>query len=211
MTYAQNLWLFSVLLFGIIIVPGMDSLFVLANSLTGGRKLGLAAVAGVMLGGAFHTVFGALGVGIILKLAPGLFTVMLVAGGAYMAWIGYTLMRSSIRVDTVGQAASHSQLVAFRQGAVTCMLNPKAYLFTVSVFPQFIKPAYGPIWSQALVIGLLTVLMQLGVYGGLALAAGKSRDLLIANPRGTMFVGRAVGLAFMIAAGVTVWQGLAVP
>jgi threonine/homoserine/homoserine lactone efflux protein len=208
MTYTENLWLYTVLLFGIIIVPGMDSLFVLANSLTGGRKLGLAAVAGIMLGGVFHTLFGAVGVGIILKLAPALFTVMLVAGAAYMAWIGYTLMRSSITVEGVGVVTSRSLGVAFRQGSITCMLNPKAYLFTIAVYPQFIKPLYGPIWSQAVVMGILTALMQLGIYGGLALAAGKSRDLLIANPTATMLAGRLVGLVFIIAAGFTAWKGL---
>ena len=207
MTYTQNVWLYTVLLFGIIIVPGMDSLFVLANSLTGGRKLGLAAVAGIMLGGVFHTMFGAVGVGIILKLAPALFTAMLVAGAAYMAWIGYTLMRSSITVEGVGVVTSRSLGVAFRQGAVTCILNPKAYLFTVAVYPQFIKPLYGPIWSQAVVMGILTALMQLGIYSGLAVAAGKSRDLLIANPTATMLAGRLVGFVFIIAAGFTAWKG----
>jgi threonine/homoserine/homoserine lactone efflux protein len=168
MTYTENIWLYTILLFGIIIVPGMDSLFVLANSLTGGRKLGLAAVAGVMLGGVFHTIFGAIGVGVILKLAPALFTAMLVAGAAYMAWIGFTLMRSSITVDAIGTASTRTWATAFRQGAITCMLNPKAYLFTIAVYPQFIKPAYGPIWVQALLMGILTALMQLAIYGGLA-------------------------------------------
>ncbi len=210
MTYTENIWLYTALLFGIIIVPGMDSLFVLANSLTGGRKLGLAAVAGIMLGGVFHTVFGAVGVGVILKLAPRLFTVMLVAGAGYMAWIGYTLVKSSIRVDAVGKATSRSLGVAFRQGAITCMLNPKAYLFVIAVYPQFIKPAYGPIWTQALVMGVLTAFMQFSIYGGLAVAAGKSRDLLIANPMTTMWIGRGVGLAFIIAAGFTAWHGLQV-
>jgi threonine/homoserine/homoserine lactone efflux protein len=208
MTYTENIWVFTVLLFGIIIIPGMDSLYVLANSLTGGRKLGFVAVAGLVLGGVFHTIFGAVGVGIILKLAPSLFTIMLVAGAAYMAWIGYTLMRSSITVEGVGVVTNRSLWVAFRQGVITCMLNPKAYLFTISVYPQFIKPAFGPIWSQALVMGLLTALMQFSIYGSLAIAAGKSRDLLIANPNATMWVGRAVGVAFFVAAGFTAWHAL---
>jgi threonine/homoserine/homoserine lactone efflux protein len=208
MTYAENLWLYLVLLFGIIIVPGMDSLFVLANSLTGGRRLGLAAVFGIMLGGMYHTIFGAVGVGILLRLAPALLTVLLIAGAAYMAWIGYTLLKSSITVNAVGTATTRTWATAFRQGAITCMLNPKAYLFTISVYPQFIKPLYGPILGQALVMGVMTALMQLGIYGSLALAAGKSRDLLIANPRATMLIGRLVGLVFIIAAGITAWEGL---
>ena len=49
MTYSENLWLYFTLLFGIIIVPCMDMLFVLANSLTSGRRAGMAATAGKAL------------------------------------------------------------------------------------------------------------------------------------------------------------------
>jgi threonine/homoserine/homoserine lactone efflux protein len=50
MTYTHNLWIFSVLLFGIIIVPGINMFFVIANAFTGDRARGLMATAGVMLG-----------------------------------------------------------------------------------------------------------------------------------------------------------------
>jgi len=91
---------------------------------------------------------------------------------------------------------------------MTCMLNSKAYLFIIAVSPQFIKSAYGPIWSQATLTGILTSLMQLSIYDGLAVSAGKSRDLVIANPKVTLQLGPAVGHAFVIAAGFTAWHGL---
>jgi threonine/homoserine/homoserine lactone efflux protein len=95
MTYSANLWLFFVLLFGIIIVPGMDMFFVIANSLTGGKMRGLAATFGIMVGGICHTIFGAFFVGVITKLAPQLITFILFASAIYMGWIGMTLLRSS--------------------------------------------------------------------------------------------------------------------
>jgi threonine/homoserine/homoserine lactone efflux protein len=158
MDYAQALWLYLVLLFGIIVVPGMDMFFVLANALTRGRKAGFAAVAGIMLGGAIHTLFGALAVGVLTQLPTMLFQAMILVGAAYMAWIGYTLLRSTITVDSIGGATARSDRVIFRQGLVTCLLNPKAYLFVLAVFPQFMRPEYGPIWSQAVVMGLMTSL-----------------------------------------------------
>ena len=90
MTYAENLWLFFTLLFGIIIVPGMDMVFVMANALTGGRASGLTATAGIMAGGVFHTFYAALGVGFLLHLVPELFNVLLLAGAAYIASVSYT-------------------------------------------------------------------------------------------------------------------------
>ncbi|SCB09088.1 LysE family translocator [Rhizobium lusitanum] len=208
MGYAENLWLFFLLLVGIIIVPGMDMLFVLANSLTGGSNRGLAATGGIMLGGVVHSLNGALGIGLLMHFVPILFNPLLIAGGAYMAFIGVTLMRSSITVGQEGPAGSRSAWKAFRQGAVTCLINPKAYLFIFAVYPQFLKPDYGPMWIQAVIMGAMTIVTQFAIYGGLAVTAGRSRNLLIANPRATAYAGRAAGLLLVAVSAFTVWEGL---
>lgn len=208
MGYSEALSIYLVLLFGIIVVPGMDMFYVIANALTGGRRAGLAAVAGIMLGGAVHTLFGALAVGVLTQLPEMAFKVMILVGALYMAWIGYTLLRSAITVDNIGQSKTRSDWVAFRQGTVTCLLNPKAYLFVLAVFPQFMRPEYGPIWSQALVLGGMTVVMQFVIYGGLAIAAGRGRDALIGHPEVTIWIGRGAGALFVAAAIFTAWHGL---
>ena len=208
MTYAQTLWLYTVLLFGIIVVPGMDMFFVMANGLAGGRVRGMVATLGVMVGGVWHTVFGAVAVGVILKLAPQLLTIILLASAAYMGWIGYTLLRSSITVDSIGEAKTKGLRTAFMQGFVTCILNPKAYVFVIAVYPVFIQARFGPVWPQALAMGALTSLMQFSIYGAVAVAAAKGRDILIRNPTATTWVGRMVGAVFIAVAGVTVWEAL---
>ena len=123
MTYAHNFWLYWVLLFGIIIVPGMDMFFVIANSLTGGRRAGLASVLGINLGGVYHTLFGAFFVGILTSLAPQLITIILLTSAAYMVWVGFTLVKSSITVEGIGAAPKRSVASAFGQGFITCVLN----------------------------------------------------------------------------------------
>ncbi len=207
MTYSENLWLYFTLLFGIIIVPGMDMLFVLANSLTGGRRTGIAATAGIVAGGAVHSFYGAIGVGVLAVLLPTLFNPLLFAGAAYMAWIGYTLIRSSITVETVGAGGLGSGWRAFRQGAATCLMNPKAYLFMIAVYPQFLKPIYGPIWAQGLVMGFMTMATQAAVYGSLALTAARSRTLLVSNPKATILVGRVAGALLIAVSMLTAWHG----
>jgi threonine/homoserine/homoserine lactone efflux protein len=84
---------------------------------------------------------------------------------------------------------------------LTCLLNPKAYLFVLAVYPQFLLPQHGPIWLQALVMGAMTVLVQFAIYGGLGIAAGRSRKFLISSPRATSLIGRGAGVLF-IATGV---------
>ncbi|WP_428427922.1 LysE family translocator [Pararhizobium sp.] len=207
MTYAENLWLFFTLLFGIIIVPGMDMVFVMANALTGGRASGLTATAGIMAGGVFHTLYAALGVGFLLHLVPELFNVLLLAGAAYIAWIGFSLARSSISIASVEPGARLSRWTSFRRGALTSLLNPKAYLFMLAVYPQFLKPEFGPLWSQALIMAIMISLTQLAVYGSLALAAGRSRDVIVSSPRATAIIGKTVGVVLIAVAALTAWEG----
>jgi len=208
MTYTENLWLYFTLLFGIIVVPGMDMIFVLANALTRGRTAGLAATAGIMLGGLVHSIYGALGVGLLATLMPVLFKPLLIVGALYMAWIGVSLMKSSITVDHVGPADTRSNWEAFRRGAVTCLINPKAYLFMLAVYPQFLRPDFGPLGSQAAVMAAMTAGTQFAIYGGLAVAAGRARNLLVGNGTATIWVGRIAGLLLLAVSVLTLWEGI---
>ncbi len=203
MTYTMNLWIYFLLLAGIIIIPGMDMLFVIANALAGGLKTGLAAVGGIMLGGVFHALFGTVLVTVLVEVSPQLFTPLVAAGAAYMGWIGYTLLISTIRIETGDSPVVSSAWRAFRQGTLTCILNPKAWLFVLAVYPQFLKPDFGPIVPQALIMGLMTMATQASVYGAIALTASRTRLLLAGHPAAVVYTGRAIGLIFMIVAGLT--------
>ena len=207
MTYAENLWLFSLLLAGIIIVPGMDMIFVIANGLTGGRRAGIAATSGIMLGGAFHTLFGTIAVAALSTFVPQLAGPMLVIGSAYMIWIGYTLAKSAIVIDGIEASRLSRTARIFTQGLITCLLNPKAWLFILAVYPQFMRPEYGPFWRQALVMGALTLLLQALVYGGLAFAAARGREALVSKPEVTIWIGRAAGWLLMAVAVLVLIEG----
>lgn len=200
MTYADSLTLFFVLLLGIIVVPGMDMVFVMANAITGGRRLGFAATGGITAGGAVHTAFGALGVGVLARWMPALLPVVLYAGAAYMAWIGISLVRSTVAFGTVGRVALRRPGVVFLQGLTTCLLNPKAYLFVFSVYPQFLQPGFGPIWRQAIVLGLLTAAVQLGVYGTIAVGAARAGSAMASRPGLVAWSARIAGVLFVAAA-----------
>lgn len=207
MTYPEALWIFFFLLAGIIIVPGMDMIYVMANALAGGRKAGLTATLGMVTGGAFHTAFGVFAVVGMSQLVPQLYMPMLIAGALYMIWIGVSLARSSIVMGSVSGGAARSSLAIFAQAVVTCILNPKAWLFVLAVYPQFIRPAFGPLWSQALVIGIMVAVVQFTVYGGLGLLAAEGRNAMAGNPKFTIWSGRVAGLLLIAAAVFTLWRG----
>src|ERR1051326_6916911 len=170
MTHVTALWLFFLLVAGIVALPGLDMTFVLASALTGGRRAGFAAIAGIVAGGIVHVTMATLG----------------------LAWIGWTIFRSSIALDADGRA-ERSWLATFRRGALTNLLNPKAYVFTLAVFPQFMRTEYGPLWLQAVEMSAIIIATQTSIYGAVALLGGRARGWLKRSPSARVAVARAVG------------------
>lgn len=211
MNHSGQLWLFFLMVFGVVILPGLDMAIVLASSLVGGRRSGFFAVAGIICGGACHVAASSLGIGILLKQTPTLFNAMLLLGALYLAWTGLSLLRSQSAFGALPHVGTPSVLATFRQAALTNLLNPKAYLFMLAVFPQFLGLGYGPIWTQCMVLGLIIAGTQAAVYGALAFAAGKARPWLQSSPAFSVAVSRVAGCVLIFGAvltGLAGWRRL---
>jgi threonine/homoserine/homoserine lactone efflux protein len=208
-THYAQLWLFFALVFGVVILPGLDMAFIMGSALSGGRRAGFAALGGVVVGGACHVVMTGLGVSVLLRTVPGAFNALLITGALYIAWIGVSLLRSDAAFS-VAATGDRPLSATFRQGMLTCLLNPKAYLFMLAIFPQFLRPQYGALLAQAAVMWLIIALNQVLVYGGLALAADRARQWLSREPAAGAFVARSVGVLLVGAAmftGIEGWRG----
>jgi threonine/homoserine/homoserine lactone efflux protein len=206
MSNAPQLWLFFLLVFGVVLLPGLDMAFVLASSLVGGRRAGLAATTGIVFGGICHVLMTGLGVIALLKLLPALFNAMLLAGAIYIAWIGWSLLHSPVALGEVPGQPLRSQAATFRQGLLTSLLNPKAYLFMLAIFPQFLLPG-AAMWRQIGVLWLIIAATQLTIYGGLAIAGDKVRGWLAARPAANAMLARTVGLILIATAVYTASKG----
>jgi threonine/homoserine/homoserine lactone efflux protein len=207
MESTQHLWLYALLVFGIIVLPGMDMAFVLASSLADGARAGFAAVAGMVVGGFVHVLASALGVSLLLQAWPALFNALLVGGGLYVAWMGWQLWRGAGALGVVQAGSSRPLPATFGRAVLTCLMNPKAYLFCLAVVPQFIKPEWGHIALQGLVLFLIGALAQVLVYGGMALAAGRMRAWLAGSAAAQVTTGRAVGALLIATAAWTLASG----
>jgi threonine/homoserine/homoserine lactone efflux protein len=141
-------------------------------------------------------------VAVVLRTSPAAFNLLLAVGALYVAWIGLSLIRAG-SVLGAAEVRSRGAAATFRQGAMTNLLNPKAYLFMLAVFPQFVRPEWGPVWSQALVLGAIIAATQTAVYGALALGADRARSWLASRPRGQRTAGRIVGTMLLAVAVVT--------
>jgi threonine/homoserine/homoserine lactone efflux protein len=207
MIHFAHLWLFFGLVFGIIVLPGLDMAYILGSALTGGLRTGLTALSGVVAGSVVHVTMGAIGISALLMLFPTAFNLMLLAGAFYIAWIGWSILRSAAAIRLKPDEKRRTPLATFRQGIVTSLLNPKAYLFMLAVFPQFFRPEYGSLAVQALVMWVIIAVTQIGVYGSMVAAAHGVHGWLASNPESGLIVGRTMGLVLILAAALTAFDG----
>lgn len=202
-----HLGLFFILVLGVVLLPGLDMAFVMGSALAGGRQRGLAAVAGIIAGGVFHVVMTVLGISVLLQMVPGAFNALLLAGSIYLGWIGISLMGSASAFSLPEAPDARSTLATFRQGLLTNLLNPKAYLFMLAVFPQFLRPQAGAVWAQSGLLWVIIALNQLVVYGALALMAARARPWLQGRPTVGLWAARSVGVALIGGAVLTLVKG----
>ena len=175
----MSLELFLPFLFATVILlatPGPTILLVVSYALAQGRGVALAVVAGVILGDLLAMSATLLGLGVILTTSATLFTAMKWAGAAYLAWMGWRMIRSAgTATADLAQVAGKSRSTAFRDSALVTLLNPKSIGFFVAFVPQFIDPS-APVAPQFGVI--IATFVGLGGVNALAYA------LLAAQLRG---------------------------
>ena len=117
--------------------PGPDFAIVTRHALTGSRKAGLLASLGVATAVLVHATYCSLGVAVIIAESAFIFRIIQIAGSCYLAYLGIKLLLAS--KGTVGSLAP-APGKAFLSGFLTNLLNPKATLFILSLFTQFVGP-----------------------------------------------------------------------
>ena len=144
-----DIWTYALGALGIILLPGPNSLFVLSVATARGVKAGYQGAMGVFVGDTVLLTLTALGAASLLRTYPALFMVVKYAGAGYLAWVGLNLIRSAFSAWRAPAAASEAVVVSpahlahpFKRALVISLLNPKAILFLLSFFVQFIDPTY---------------------------------------------------------------------
>jgi threonine/homoserine/homoserine lactone efflux protein len=184
MTDLTTLALFLAAALVVAVTPGPGILYVAARALSGGRAEGIASSLGTGIGGAVHILAGAAGVSALLMASAEAFTLLKLAGAAYLIWIGLRTWREA---GQAGGAVLAIQPVgpgrAFREGVVVEALNPKTAAFFLAFIPQFVDPAASlPVAVQFALLGLVSVTLNTGVDVVVACGAARARDGMAARP-----------------------------
>jgi threonine/homoserine/homoserine lactone efflux protein len=139
----------------VVVTPGPDMALVARNTLAGGRAAGLATSLGTCSGLLVHAVSAALGLSAVLVASSRAFTVVKLAGAAYLVVLGIrTFLRAGRDEGALGGARATSPRIAYRQGVLTNVLNPKVAVFFLSLLPQFVEPGPGAVGRLLLLAGV---------------------------------------------------------
>ncbi len=176
-----NFVLFVLAAVAIAVSPGPGIFYVAARTLAGGRGEGLASSFGTGLGGLVHVAAGAIGVSALVMASAEAFTLLKVAGAAYLVWLGIKTVREA-RIGLDLRAEPTGARRAFREGIVVEALNPKTAAFFLAFLPQFVDPAAGPVWLQFLLLGLVSVALNTAVDVVVAVMASRVRSMAVARP-----------------------------
>lgn len=95
-----------------------------------------------------------------LQAQPHWFNALLIAGALYLGWFGWSQVQGASAWGEVRAGPTRSTPATFTRGLITCLLNPKANLFLVAVFPQFMRPEHGSPAAQALIMGAIIAATQ---------------------------------------------------
>ncbi|MEV4949135.1 leucine efflux protein LeuE [Streptomyces sp. NPDC053755] len=197
----------------IILLPGPNSLYVLSVAARKGTRTGYKAAAGVFTGDAVLMTLAALGAASLLQTTPLLFMIVKYAGAGYLTWMAVGMLRAAwamwrargeMSADGPAEAPAAPEERPYRRALIISLFNPKAILFLISFFVQFVDPGYAYPALSFLVLGTL---LQLGsflylttlIFGGTRLAAAfRSRRRLAAGATtaaGALFLGFAAKLS----------------
>jgi threonine/homoserine/homoserine lactone efflux protein len=152
--------------------PGPVWLYLLSRTLAQGRRAGYFSMFGVAAGLSLHATFAALGLTVVLLAVPLAFDAIKLAGAAYLLWLAFNTLRGGGFSFTPQPLEPVPDRVLLRQAFVAALVNPKVAVFYLSLFPQFVQPAAGPVHGQSLVLGSIQVAIAAAVDMSLVTVAG---------------------------------------
>jgi threonine/homoserine/homoserine lactone efflux protein len=188
----------------LVIIPGPSVLFIVGRALAHGRRAALASVAGNTVGVLVLAGLVAAGLGAVAAASAVVFTVIKLAGAAYLVYLGIQAFRHRGDLVAALERPAQGDRRAFGQGVLVGLTNPKALVFFAAVLPQFVGPGVAHPALQLLVLGLIFCVTGAVLDSAWGLAAGTARDWFATSPRrlrllggtgGVVLVGMGVGLA----------------
>lgn len=188
------------------ISPGPSNLYVMARSIAQGTQGGIIAALGLAVGGLTHVVATVLGLSALFVHSPTLYTVIKLAGAAYLIYLGisYWTPKPTGKESEVSQTSQKSLHSIFRESIFVEVTNPKTALFFIALLPQFVIPESGPVAYQLLVLGSIAVMAGFACDTIVAVSTSKAANWLARTERAQRIQDRISG-SILLAMGVFIF------
>jgi threonine/homoserine/homoserine lactone efflux protein len=166
----------------VIVTPGQDTALTIRNTLAGGRRAGVFTAWGVSSGQVTWALATSAGLSALVLASESAFVVLKVVGAVYLAYLGARALWSAFRGDNEPEThasparSPRSGVVAYRQGLVSNLSNPKIAVFFTSLLPQF-AGRHAPFLSL-LGLGVVFASMTFAWLTGYAFAVARAGDFL---------------------------------
>lgn len=189
----------------IVLLPGPNSLYVLAQALSQDRARAWAAATGIVLGDTVLMILAALGSASLMSYAPGVYAIVRSLGALYLGFIGLQLLLSAYqKLQAKTPATSRSWAVntpALRTALTLSLTNPKAIAFFISFFTQFVDPSYSQPALSFLILGVVLQIVSIAYLSCLIILGQKIATGLSQRPAIYSAVLGGTGLLFIAFAG----------
>ncbi len=171
------------------ISPGPDNIFVLTQSITNGKKYGLATTAGLISGCLLHTTLLAFGISAIINRNEILFLGIKIFGTCYLFYLAYRVYKSEAMSGLpINNVPKKGLGKLFWQGFIMNVLNPKVTLFFLAFFPAFLFSNQLSTVIQFYILGLLFMVVSFCVFGLIAVLSGSITNFILNNAKAGLFL-----------------------
>lgn len=191
----------------IILLPGPNSMYVLSVAARRGVKAAYTGVAGVFIGDAILMILSAAGVASLLNAHPLLFGIVRWAGAFYLLYLALGILRGAISLwrrrhesaEALADALAEPVIERpFRRALIVSLLNPKAILFFIAFFVQFVDPSYESPVLSFLVLGAITQFASVLYLSILIFTGTRLAEMFRQRKALTVGANTTVGIAFLI-------------
>lgn len=164
--------------------PGPNMVYLLSRSVCQGRRAGVVSLLGVVAGFFVHVFATALGLTALFMAVPLAYEVLKWAGAAYLLVLAWQALRPGARSPFEARELPQDPPARLLlMGFVTNLLNPKIAVFYLSIFPQFVSPAHGSVFTQSLVLGLTHLAISFSFNLTIVLSAATLAGWFARRPR----------------------------
>ena len=183
MISAHDLLIFAAACLLMVLTPGPNMIYLISRSICQGRKAGVTSLVGVVSGFFVHMFAAAAGLTAVFLAVPMAYEALKWAGALYLLWMAWQALKPGARsLFEAQELAPDSSPKLVLMGFMTSVLNPKVAVFYLSVFPQFISPEHGSMFTQSILLGLTQISVSFTVNLLIALFASGIAVWFVRNP-----------------------------